>query len=305
MAGAPAAVAHPGRRVLGRDWMLGYAMLSPVLVVLFGLVAYPFGYAIWLSFNEVKVGGEATWVGLGNYLGLLTGVYSGQLLNSGLVTFKYVLFALAGKFVIGMTMALILHSAIRARDLFRALLFLPWSVPAVVAAFSWKWLYDANFGAIDLLGRQLGLMNEPIQWLSSIDLAFWSITAAVIWQGTPFWTMTYLAGLSSIPTEMYEAAQIDGAGSAQSFFYITLPNLSGVILVTFMLSAIWTANSFQFIYILTNGGPAGSTETFPLLAYTWGIRNFDLGMGATVPLLFFPVFAVMIWFVSRRLLREA
>ncbi len=299
------AATPPVYRVLGRDWALGYGMLVPVFLVLFGLVAYPFGYAVWLSLNDVKVGGEPKWVGLGNYVDLLTGVNQGQLFNSVLVTVKLVAFALLAKFVIGMATALILHSSIRSRNFFRAILFLPWSVPAVVAAYSWKWMYDENHGILDLLGMQVGVIQMPIQWLGDVDLAFWAVTAAIVWQGTPFWTMTYLAGLSAIPTEMYEAAQIDGASTAQSFFFITLPNLAGVILVTFMLSAIWTANGFQFIYILTNGGPADATMTFPLLAYTWGIRNFNLSAGATVPLLFFPVFAVMIYFISRRLLREA
>jgi multiple sugar transport system permease protein len=101
---------------------------------------------------------------------------------------------------------------------------------------------------------------------------------------------------------MYDAAHIDGAGAFKSFLYITLPNLAPVILVTVMLSAIWTANGVQYVYILTNGGPAGATETFPMLALTMGIRSYDLGMGATVPLIFFPVFAVAIWFLTKRML---
>jgi ABC-type sugar transport system permease subunit len=109
--------------------------------------------------------------------------------------------------------------------------------------------------------------------------------------------------MQSIPGEIYEAAQIDGASTWQSFWFITLPNLTNVIVVTFMLSAIWTANSVQYVYILTNGGPAGATETFPMLALTQGIRSFDLGIGATIPLIFFPMFAVMIYFLTRRMLR--
>lgn len=292
-------------RALGRDWLLGYGLIAPILFVLFGLVAYPFGYAVWLSLNDVKVGGAPTWVGLGNYANLLFGMNSAELFNSALVTVKLVALALSIKFLIGMTSALILNSAIRARNLLRGLLFLPWSVPAVVAAYSWKWLYDENHGMLDLLGMQLGVITYPIQWLGDYNLALWAIIGATVWQGTPFWTMTYLAGLASIPGELYEAAQIDGAGTLQSFFHITLPNMVGIILVTFMLSSMWTANGFQMIYILTNGGPANATETFPLLAYRWGISNFDLGIGAAVPLLFFPLFAIMIYFISRRLLREA
>jgi ABC-type sugar transport system permease subunit len=301
---APARLVLP-QRLFGRDWALGYALTTPIIVVLFGLIAYPFGYAIWLSLNDVKIGGTPTWVGLGNYANLLFGMQSDELLNSAFVTIKLVALALACKFVIGMVSALTLNSAIRSRNVWRGILFLPWSVPAVVAAYSWKWLFDENHGMLDLAGMQLGLITEPIQWLGDYNLALWAIIGATVWQGTPFWTMTYLAGLASIPNELYEAAQIDGAGTTQRFFFITLPNLAPLILITLMLSSMWTANGFQMIYILTNGGPANATTTFPLLAYRWGISNFDLGMGASVPLLFFPIFAVMIYFISRRLLREA
>ena len=122
-------IALPGR-ALGRDWLLGYALLAPILIVLFGLIAYPFGYAIWLSFNDVKIGGVPKFAGLGNYGSLLFGMQSADLLNSAVVTLKLVVLALACKFVIGMTSALILNSSIRARNLWRGLLFLPWSVPA-------------------------------------------------------------------------------------------------------------------------------------------------------------------------------
>jgi multiple sugar transport system permease protein len=116
--------------------------------------------------------------------------------------------------------------------------------------------------------------------------------------------MTFLAGLQAIPSELYEAAEIDGATTFKSFLYITLPSIASVVLVVVMLSAIWTTNGVQFIYILTNGGPGGATETFPILALSQGLRAYDLGMGTAIPLLFFPVFAVVIYFLTRRMLKE-
>ena len=116
--------------------------------------------------------------------------------------------------------------------------------------------------------------------------------------------MTFLAGLQSIPGELYEAAEIDGATTFKSFLHITLPSISSVIVVTVMLSTIWTTNGIEFIYILTNGGPGGATETFPLLAIAQGLRAYDLGIGSTIPLLFFPFFAVMIYFLTKRLLQN-
>jgi multiple sugar transport system permease protein len=288
---------------LGSDWRLAYPLITPILLVMVGLIAYPFVSSIWYSLQDVKIGGQGRFVGLANYTSLLTGAQSEQFWNSVNVSIVYTGVVLLAKFVLGMTMALILHQAIVARDLWRAVVFIPWAIPAVVSAYAWKWMFDDMRGVINLSLMAWGVVEFPIQFLADYNLALWSVMAAVVWSGTPFWTMTFLAGMQSIPSDMYDAAHIDGAGSAESFFYITLPNLTSVIIVTFMLSAIWTANSVQYVYLLTNGGPAGATETFPMLALTMGIRSYNLGMGATVPLIFFPVFAVAIWFLSRRMLQ--
>lgn len=297
----------PLRRWLGRDWRLGYALALPVVLVIIGLIAYPFGYSVWLSLQDVRIGGAGRFVGLGNYTRILLDTNSqinADFWNSVRVSFLYTGGALLGKFILGMTMALILHAQIKARHFWRTLLFLPWAIPGIVSAFSWKWIYNDVNGVLNTLLLQLGVIETPILFLADPNLALWSVLAAVIWQGTPFWTMTFLAGLQAIPDELYEAAQIDGATTAQSFWHITLPNLANVILVTVMLSAIWTSNAIQYVYILTNGGPANVTETFPVLAYRVGMRAYDLGVAATIPLIFFPVFAVLIYALTRRMLRQ-
>lgn len=289
---------------LGRDWKLAYLLLLPAAAVMAGLIAYPFAYSIWLSLNNIRVGGAAHFVGLSNYASLLAGFNHQLFWSSVAVTVQYVVAAEVFKFIIGITSALILHSAVRGRTLWRALLFLPWSVPAVVSAYAWRWIYDDRLGMVNIVLEHFGLIHQPVLFLSSANLALWSVIAASVWQGTPFWTMTYLAGLQSIPQELYEAARIDGAGPVQNFLHITMPSLRPVIIVTFMLSSIWTANGLQYVYILTNGGPANATQTFPLLAYTIGMRSYNLGMAAAVPLLFFPLFAVIILALTRRMLRE-
>jgi len=296
----------PRRHAFGRDWFLGYAFILPVLVVIVGLIAYPLSYSIWLSLQDVKVGGVGRFIGFDNYYKLLFDTNArihGDFLNSVKVTLLYVCGAIVGKFLVGMVSALILNAHIRARHFWRTLLFLPWSIPAIVGAYSWKFIYNDINGVANTALTNAGLIDRPILFLASPDLAIWSVLVAAIWQGTPFWTMTFLAGLQSIPTEMYEAAGIDGATTAQSYWFITLPNLSSVILVTTMLSTIWTTNAIQFIYILTNGGPGGATETFPMLAVSQGMRAYDLGIASAVPLLFFPFFALMIYFLTRRMLR--
>jgi multiple sugar transport system permease protein len=301
------AVSTPAPRAfIGRDWQLGYALTLPVVVVVLGLIAYPLGYSVWLSLQDIKLGGQGTFVGLDNYSKLLfdsAARIHGDFLNSVRVTLVYVGGALLGKLILGMVTALILNARIWGRNFWRALLFLPWAIPAVVSAYSWKWIYNDVNGVINNVLLRAGTIDRPILFLADIDLALWSVLVAVIWQGTPFWTMTFLAGLQAIPAEVYEAAEIDGASTWQSFWKVTLPNLTSVILVTVMLSAIWTTNSIQYVYILTNGGPGQATETFPLLAVSQGLRAYDLGMASAIPLMFFPMFALMIYFLTRRMLR--
>jgi len=287
-----------------RDWQLGYLLILPAAIVIVGLIAYPFLYSIWMSLQAVRVGGEGRFIGLRNYESLLFGFNSARFWNSALVTVEYTAAAEVGKFLIGIVTALILHHSLKARGLFRTLLFIPWAVPAIVSAYTWRWTFDDRLGLWNTLLLGAGVIHSPVLWLSNINLALWSVIAATVWQGTPFWTMTYLAGLQSIPSEIYEAAHVDGASARQSFWHITIPNLIPVIIVTFMLSSIWTSNNLQYVYILTNGGPVNATETFPLLAYTVGMRDYNLGLAAAVPLLFFPVFAVLIHILSGRLLQE-
>jgi len=292
--------------MLGRDWRLGSAMTLPVVAIIVGLIAFPLGYSLWLSLQDVKVGGQGSFVGLGNYAKLLVdsgGRIHRDFVNSAQVTLIYTGGALIGKFILGMTTALILHAHIRARSFWRALLFLPWAIPAIVSAYSWKWIYNDVNGVANNFLTNVGLIDAPILFLANPDLALWSVLLSVIWQGAPFWTMTFLAGLQAIPSEIYEAGQIDGASTLQTFWHITLPNMVSVIVVTAMLSAIFTTNSIQYVYILTGGGPGGMTETFPLLAVNQGMRAYDLGIAATIPLLFFPVFALMIYFLTKRILR--
>jgi multiple sugar transport system permease protein len=303
-AALPSARRH---NVLGRDWQLGYALIAPVFLVIVGLVAYPLGYSVWLSMQDVKVGAPGTWVGFGNYYKILfdsAARIHASFWASLKITFLYVLGASVGKLIVGMVSALILNAHIRARHFWRSLLFLPWAIPGIVAAYSWKWIYNDVNGVANAMLTNIGAIDAPIMFLAKPENALWSVLVGVIWQGAPFWTMSFLAGLQSIPGELYEAAEIDGATTFKSFLYVTIPSIANVIVVTVMLSTIWTTNGIEFIYTLTDGGPGGATETFPLLAISQGLRAYDLGIGSAIPLLFFPVFAVMIYFLTKRLLQN-
>jgi multiple sugar transport system permease protein len=295
------------RHVLGRDWSTAWLFLLPCLLVLVGLIAYPFFSAILLSFQAKLVGSPAVWVGLGNYQDLFTGRdLSGQFWQSVRVTVVLTVAALACKFVLGMAMALLLNEEFLGRSALRALFFLPWAVPSLIVGLTWKWMYDGSaVGLLNLLALRLGLTHDLIQWLANYDLALWAVVVAVVWASTPFWAMMFLAGLQAIPAELYEAAEIDGADVLGRFRHITLPGLGNIIVITSMLSSIWTATSINFVYVLTNGGPAGATMTFPMLAYQVGVAGAQrLGMGATISLVFTPVFMVLIYFLTKRMLKS-
>lgn len=287
--------------ILGRDWQASSLFVLPMLIVLVGFIAYPFLSAIWLSLNSKMIGGEAQFIGLANYQKLLGDNAFQRLATTSVI---YTVVGVGLKFVVGLVAALVLHEALRPKNLWRMLLFLPWSIPAVIGAYTWRWIYDDMSGVLSQTVIQLGLTKDYILWLANKDLTLRSILAVVVWQGTPFYTMNFLAGLAAIPKEQYEAAEVDGAGALRKFLHITLPGLVPVIIIVLMLSTIWTANDMQHVYILTRGGPQGVSEIFPYYAYKTAIEVRNLALGATVPLMFFPFLAVIMYFLTGRMLKE-
>jgi multiple sugar transport system permease protein len=293
------------RRVLGRDGVTAWFFLLPTTLVLVGLIGYPFVTAILLTFQDKMVGDVGRWVGFQNYIDLFSGAEVGDVFRQAVQnTIVYTAVAISAKFVLGMAQALLLHESIPGRMLLRGIFFLPWAIPSLIVAMTWKWIYaGTQVGLLNMIQLQLGLSTDLIQWLANPDLAMISVLVVVIWQGTPFWSMMFLAGLQAISAELYEAAAIDGANVVQRFRHITLPGLENVIVITCMLSTIWTANGINYVYILTGGGPANATMIFPMLAYQIGIAGAQrLGMGAAIALCFFPFFLVLIYFLSKRML---
>jgi multiple sugar transport system permease protein len=290
------------QRFLLLDSTLGYLFLLPALLVILGLVAYPFVSAIIMTFQAKTAGAPGRFIGLGNYRELLA---SEQFLRTVFNTFVYTVAGVGVKFCLGLSMALVLNQERFCNNLFRSFLLIPWAIPTVMSALNWRWIFDDASGLINNVLVRLNLIDETISWLSNPHLAMLSVLIVVVWQGTPFFTMSFLAGLQAIPKELYEAAEIDGASVLQQFRFITLPRLQPVFVTAVMLSAILTSASIQFVYILTNGGPSDRTMIFPVLSYNLALGGAQrLGMGAPVSLFFFPVLVVFIIFLTRRMLRE-
>ena len=289
-----------GGLLAGRAWLVAYVFLAPAAVIMAGVIAYPLIDGIATAFTDREIARPGSYIGFDNFAKLLGDPnFARAAWNSLLLTIGTVV----AKLVLGMLFALTLVQPFPMRGLLRALAFLPWAVPGLIAGLGWKWLYDEQAGVLPWLALDLGLVDRPIYLLSDPSIAIWSIAIAMIWHGLPFYTMMLLAALSTLPSEVNEAAHIDGAGPIRRFFEVTLPQLREVIAVTVMLSTIWTFNSFHMVYILTGGGPAMRTHILPTLAYDYAITRSQLGLGAAALVSVIPIFLLVIFFLSRRMLR--
>ncbi len=281
--------------------VIGTLFVLPALLILAFVVVYPFLSAIWMSFQNKMVGAPATFVGFDNYVELFGDRHFMKTIRNTLV---YTLFAVGIKFLLGLAMAMVLAQPRRLDFIYRTILFVPWAVPTIVAALSFRWIYDDFSGLLNNFLIGVFGMTDVISWLGDPDYAMASVIAVVVWSGTPFYTMSFLAGLKAIPKEMYEAARIDGANVWQEFWYVTIPQMKKVFTVVVMLSTIWTSTNLVIVQILTNGGPANTTQILPNLAYKYALLASRLGIGSAVNMIFFPILAVLIYVLSRRMLAE-
>lgn len=280
----------------GRERILGYSLIVPAFFFVLGLIVYPAAWGIYFAFTDKVVGKAESFVGIKNFIWVLGWPDFGMMIVNTLIL---TVVGVSVKVIVGMTMALALNEDFPFRAIVRGLMFLPWTVPSFVAGLIWKWLFDDQNGLFNWALLGLGFINQPIPWLGMAVTAMPAVIIVVVWKGFPFFGISYLAGLQAIPAEQYEAAQVDGASALQRFQYITIPGLQHVILITVMLSTIWTANTFDLVYLMTGGGPSNATEVFTLLTYQLGIQNGRIGDAATVPLMMMPFFAGLIVILTR------
>lgn len=287
-------------RKLGRDFGLAYLLLTPLILILFLLLAYPIASAIWITLQDKTIGMVGRFIGLGNYRELLfEDPFFWQVVRNG---FIFTIGSVLLKLLVGMIMALVLNQPLIGRGLWRGLLLMPWVAPTVVTALSWRWMLDLT-GVLNLVLRDLGLMKGSIPWLAQYGTALFSLILVNTWRGFPFFGITLLAGMQAIPQELYEAAEIDGASVWQRFRYVTVPSLRTVMLVVTILSIIWTFNDFSIVWLLTGGGPGHATDVFATYTYKLGFVTSRLGYGQTVSVILAPVLIVIIMILSPLMLR--
>lgn len=261
---------------------LGYLLLAPAVLLVFFIIIYPLVLSLDLSFQDVKIariGAARKDFTLANYEKLFT---STEFWQSCWVSIKLILTVTSACFVIGMATALLVNEHFKGRTIARLLIALPWAVPEVVAVVIWWWIFDSSFGLMNWLLVISGLADKPISWFSSPLGAFTVVSVVMIWKGYPFVSIMLLAGLQAIPNDYYEAAKVDGAGAWQRFVNITFPCLFPVIGVTLILVVLWVFRDFTIIYVLTGGGPYGTTQTLSIMTYEQAFGFHKMGYGAAV-----------------------
>jgi multiple sugar transport system permease protein len=325
LAGADAAInAHKGglsrltrpfSTLLESEAVLGYALMVPALALIAVFIAYPFLLGVWLAFTDKLVGKEAHFIGFDNFVSIMQSqIFRETFFNTIFFTTMATIF----KSILGMMLALLLNRKFILSRVTRATVLLPFIVPTVLSSLAWLWMFDATFSVFNWIGRYfwqvdvsvLGMTLKPnlgyfkgINWLGDPGWAMTSIIIANVWRGVPFFAISFLAGLQTVPTELYDAGDIDGASGWQKFWQITLPLIKPIAVVVIVFSIVVTFADFQLVYVLTRGGPHNSTHLLATYAYQLSMASGNLGQGAAVALFMFPILALLIvgqlWYLRR------
>jgi len=284
------------RKAMQRKSTIAFLMALPLILLIVLLVLYPALYSIHLATLNKSM---ERFVGFGNFLFLFKRETFWMVVQQSCI---FAITAVVFKAIIGFFVAHFVHNIpSKGQRKWRGMLLVPWVIPPAMSTLAWLWLFDPSYSAFNWILAHFGI--GPVPWTGDAYWARFSVILVNIWIGAPFFMIMYLAALKSVPDQLYEAAAIDGANVWQRFWFVTVPQLTSVLIVTTLLSTIWTANSINFIYVLTKGGPAGATMTFPMLAFDVGVTGAkQMGMAAAISVLFFPLFIVAIYFLTKHML---
>jgi multiple sugar transport system permease protein len=277
--------------------------LAPALAITAAVVVMPATQTVWLSLHDYLLyePDAATFIGLRNFQTILQDeVFWISLWHSAI----WIVGVVGLQFLLGLVTALLLNQSFWWRGAARALVVVPWALPSVIIGLMWTWMYDFNVGVLNDMLVRIGIIEAPIAWLARPDLALAAIMAALVWQGFPFFAITILAGLQTIPSELYEAAEIDGANRRQMLWHITLPSIADVIATALLLRTIWVANSLDVILVMTGGGPGYATHTLPLYAFVRAYNSMEFGYAAALALILTFLLLTVVWLYVRRASRD-
>ena len=281
------------RELFDREEILGPAFVTPALILLVLLVAYPFCMALYFSMSNAFIGRPSHFVGIRNFVNLWDSDAFRQTFQNA---FVFTGAAVVVKLVLGIALALLLNQKLWFKRLIRGAILLPWVIPTALSTLGWWWMFNSLYSVVNWTGIALGIMDPPgPNWLGQKYFAMTAVVLVNIWRGLPFFTITILAGLVAIPKELYEAAEADGAGAMRQFWYITLPMLTPVLAIVILFSTIFTFSEFNIVYVLTHGGPINSTHLFATLSRQIGLESGQIGQGAAISLYLFPVLVLVVW----------
>lgn len=280
--------------------LIPYGFISPASLTILILVVYPILYGIYISFFDTNLVNKWKFVGLRYYFQALT---DASFLHSLGKTMIFTVSVVAGHFFLGFVFASVLNMKIRFRTLFRGILILPWLFPDVVIAYLFKWILNTQGGIINELLIHFNLISEPVGWLSTSATAFPCVILVSIWKGYPLVMVQILAGIQTISTDMYEAAEIDGATMWQRFKYVTIPALKPILTTILILDTVWVFKQFTMIWLMTSGGPGSTTMVSAIEIYKNAFTYFKYGL-ASAQSVYILVICYLIGVVFRRLLRD-
>jgi len=278
-----------------------YLFLTPAFAILLIFLIFPLFWNIYISFHDVSfitILKNWEYSGWTNFVDLLN---DPNFYTSLRTTVLFVAGSVALQFTIGMLMAVLLSQKVRAAGVLRAIFIIPWTISAVIAAFSFKFIFDYNFGILNYIFQQIGL--QPVGWLSDPNIVIWSLVIANVWYGTPFTMLFITAGLLSINPSLYEAAVIDGATKFRSFLRITLPLLKPFIVINLILITMWSVNFFDLQLVMTGGGPLFASTTASLYMYRQAFEFGLLSKGAAAGLILI-IINISVAFVYLKLLKR-
>jgi hypothetical protein len=266
---------------------INLVFVLPAMLIVFLLLVYPIFSSIYFSFTSKNlIRPYYKWIWFDNFKFVLT---NPEFYRAFLNSIKWTILSITGQLLVGFIAALSLNKIPKFSGFYRTLLIIPWAFPAIVIAFSWKWILNDVYGFIPNLLTQLHITKENINFLADPKTAFWIVLFINIWFGAPLFMVNILAALKTIPREQYEAAIVDGASSFQVFRYITIRHIRGVIGLLVVLRTIWVFNNFDLLYLLTGGGPSDLTTTLPIYAYKtgWNLKRLGTASAVTILLLLF------------------
>lgn len=291
----------PSRRLTRdqRKFRTALIMLAPALIFLALMIAFPLGKVIHDAFTHVHLINKSMtgFAGLENFK---TVIEDEHFMEAVQHTILWTVFSVLGEYVVGMITAVLLNQKFKGRAVFRTFIFIPWLVPIIVAGMTWDWILNPEFGILNYVLKNLGIIETSINFLGNSDYALATVIFVNIWRSFPYYTISFLSAMQSIPGDLSEAAAIDGAGVFRRFFSVTLPQLRSVSLVIVFIHIIWTAVNFDFIWVMTEGGPNYATETLPIMIYRYSMRTFDVGAASALSTMMFTVMVILFIFYYRK-----